>query len=91
MLPNPPPPGANALGGATITAGANAFGDKRNFGARRLPLWSVGFLLAGILVTAPTFALRAQAAESDRSTPPRANLMPRRARRDPSPRAAPPG
>ncbi len=43
---------------------------------RALPLWSIGFLVAGLLVTAPIFAPRAQAAETEHAAPPRANLMP---------------
>ena len=46
---------------------------------RALPLWSIGFLVAGLLVVAPvtgTLGRPALAAESDLSTPPRANLMP---------------
>ena len=46
---------------------------------RKLPLWSIGFLVAGLLVTSPIFAPQnhaAQAAEEGKGTPPRANLMP---------------
>ena len=51
---------------------------SRQLSRRTLPLWSIGFLVAGLLVVAPAapFGHHAVAAEPDKSTPPRANLMP---------------
>ncbi len=72
----------NATG--SNVAGVNIGGAGRIGGARRLPFWSVGFLLAGILVTAPALAPalspalapRAWAADTESGAPPRAKLMP---------------
>ncbi len=41
-----------------------------------MPLWSIGFLVAGLLVTAPVGVRHARAAEASKTTPPRASLMP---------------
>ena len=72
----PSQPVMNAHSHRSAAPAAPVPGATRIASARPLPLWSIGFLLAGLLVTAPVLAPRAHAAESDRSTPPRANLMP---------------
>ncbi len=70
-------PASSALCGAPSQTVMNAQSSRPS--RRTLPLWSIGFLVAGLLVVGPAqspLSSRAQAAEPARTKAPRSNLMP---------------